>query len=245
MSRRRKPRPKSRPARKASAARRKPAARPRQPAARRQRPAARAKKAAVAKRAAAPKPKTTRRAATTGSQPRRSVPPAAVASPLSAATLERMLTEARRRTGAEAGTVYLRDQEGLQFAIVQNDQLERRVGRAAFQQRLRGERLPLDRVSIASWVALTRGIVNLPAAANTPLDRRPYAVDRRIDRRLEYVTRSVLAAPLRDASGAVLGVLQLINALDRRGRVVSFDRTDELAVSAVIDAALRQAQARA
>jgi hypothetical protein len=149
-----------------------------------------------------------------------------------------MLTEARRRTGAEAGTVYLRDQQGLRFAIVQNDQLERRVGRAAFRQRLRGERLPLDRVSIASWVALTRSIVNLPAAANTPLDR-PYAVDRRIDRRLEYVTRSVLAAPLRDASGAVLGVLQLINALDRRGRVVSFDRTDEVAVSAVIDAALR------
>jgi len=40
----------------------------------------------------------------------------------------------------------------------------------------------------------------------------------------------------------VLGVLQLINALDRRGRVVSFDRTDELAVAAVVDAALPRAR---
>jgi GAF domain-containing protein len=181
----------------------------------------------------APAPR--RKAAARGRKPPRGTTPA-VAS-LSLSTFERLLTEARRRTGAEAGTVYLRDEEGLRFAIVQNDLLERRVGRAAFQQRLRGERLPLDRVSIASWVALTRGTVNLPVAQDTPLDR-PYAVDRRIDRRLEYVTRSVLATPLRDASGTVIGVLQLINALDRRGRVVSFDRSDELALSAIVDAAL-------
>jgi hypothetical protein len=152
------------------------------------------------------------------------------------ATLERLLTEARRRTGAEAGTVYLREKKFLRFAIVQNDLLERRVSHAEFARRLRGERLPLDRVSIATWVALTKTTVNLPAIHDYPLDR-PYAVDRRIDRRLEYVTRSVLATPLRDVDGTVLGVLQLINALDRRARIVSFDRSDELAVAALVQAA--------
>jgi hypothetical protein len=192
-----------------------------------------------------PKAKTAKRpAAKRAPTKRRAIPPppatTAPAAALSYATLERLLTEARRRTGAEAGTIYLRDEDGLRFAIVQNDLLEQRVGRAAFEQRLRGEHLPMDRVSIASWVALTKTSVNLPLAQDTPLDR-PYAVDRTIDRRLEYVTRSVLAVPLRTSVGEILGVLQLINALDRRGRVVSFDRTDELAVAAVVDAALPRA----
>ena len=40
----------------------------------------------------------------------------------------RILTEARRLTHAEAGTLYLREDDRLQFAVVQNDLLERRLG---------------------------------------------------------------------------------------------------------------------
>lgn len=149
--------------------------------------------------------------------------------------LEGLLTEARQLTRAEAGTIYLREGDTLRFAVVQNDVLSRRLGRAAFERRLSIAPLPLSRVSIAAWVALTRGTVNLPAVHDYPLDR-PYAVDRRFDRRLDYQTRAVLATPLRDAAGGVVGVLQLINALDRRGRIVSFDRAAQAAVQALADA---------
>src|SRR5262249_57955237 len=40
----------------------------------------------------------------------------------------RILTEARRFTNAEAGTLYLRDGHRLRFTVVQNDVLERRLG---------------------------------------------------------------------------------------------------------------------
>jgi hypothetical protein len=151
------------------------------------------------------------------------------------AALERLLTEARRLTRAEAGTVYVRRGDTLRFVVVQNDVLERRLGRAAFERRLSARPLPLTRVSIAAWVALTKHAVNLPAVHDYPLDR-PYAVDRRFDRRMDYLTRSVLAVPLRDAGGHVTGVLQLINALDERGRVVSFDRAAQASVRALADA---------
>ncbi len=157
------------------------------------------------------------------------------AAPTRATALERLLTEARQLTRAEAGTVYIRDGDALRFGVVQNDVLARRLGRAAFERRLAAKPLPLARVSIATWVARTGNVVNLPAVHDYPLDR-PYAVDRRFDRRLEYQTRSVLAVPLRDAAGDVLGVLQVINALDRRGRVVSFDRAVQTAVLALADA---------
>ena len=157
------------------------------------------------------------------------------AAPTRQKALERLLTEARQLTRAEAGTVYLRDGEALRFVVVQNDVLARRLGREAFERRLSTEPLPLSRVSIATWVALTKSTVNLPAVHDYPLDR-PYSVDRRFDRRMDYQTRSVLALPLRDAGGGVVGVVQLINALDRRGRVVSFDRAAQTAVVALADA---------
>src|SRR5438552_1695573 len=50
--------------------------------------------------------------------------------------LELLLTEARRLTRAEAGTVYLREGDRLRFAAVQNDVLARRVVVAAEPARL-------------------------------------------------------------------------------------------------------------
>ena len=198
--------------------------------------AARPKRAAARPKAAARRTPSARPTARRAPTP----DPAALARAFAAAptrqkALERLLTEARQLTRAEAGTVYLRDGEALRFVVVQNDVLARRLGREAFERRLSTEPLPLSRVSIATWVALTKSMVNLPAVHDYPLDR-PYSVDRRFDRRMNYQTRSVLALPLRDAGDGVVGVLQLINALDRRGRVVSFDRAAQTAVVALADA---------
>jgi GAF domain-containing protein len=44
------------------------------------------------------------------------------------ALLERVLETARRFTGAEAGTLFLRDGDHLRFAVVQNDFLQRKLG---------------------------------------------------------------------------------------------------------------------
>ena len=42
--------------------------------------------------------------------------------------LERILTEARRFTRAEAGTLFLREDDTLSFAVVQNERLARALG---------------------------------------------------------------------------------------------------------------------
>jgi hypothetical protein len=195
------------------------------------------------RRARATRPKAGRRAAAPAAPApaadRLGPAPAFALSPARRAALARLLSQARKLSRAEAGSVYLRDGEALRFAVVQNDVLARRLGREQFESRLSTAPLPLSRVSIATWVALTRAAVNLPAVHDFSLDR-PYAVDRRFDRRMDYQTRSVLAVPLRDAGGGVQGVLQLINALDRRGRVVSFDRAVQRAVTALADRTARR-----
>src|SRR2546428_13361879 len=76
--------------------------------------------------------------------------------------LELLLTEARRLTRAEAGTVYLREGDRLRFAAVQNDVLARRFGTDEARRRLPAQPLALAGAGVASYVAPTRGVAKLP-----------------------------------------------------------------------------------
>ena len=147
--------------------------------------------------------------------------------------LELLLTEARRLTRAEAGTVYLREGDRLRFAAVQNDVLARRFGDDEARRRLAAEPLRLVEPSVASYVALTRGEVNIPDVYEIP-PGRPYAFDRHVDAVNGYRTQSMLAMPLRDGRGEVVGVIQLINARDDGGTVVAFDREGEELLAALL-----------
>src|SRR5437867_1775439 len=135
--------------------------------------------------------------------------------------LDRIVTQARRFTGAEAATLFLREGAYLRFAVVQNEVTARQLGERDTQHRLELERLPLDVPSLAGHVATSGEILNVPEAYDIPRDS-PYAFNWRVDLATGYRTHSVLAVPLRDASRRIQGVLQLINATDPEGQVVPF-----------------------
>ena len=139
-----------------------------------------------------------------------------------AVLLERILTEARRFTRAEAGTLYLREGDTLRLAVVQNDRLARRLGESKMRRLLQAEPLHLRERSLAGYVALTGKTLNIPDAYEIPAEA-PYSFNRKSDERIGYRTRSVLVVPLRDYLRNVLGVLQLINARDERNVIVRFD----------------------
>ncbi|HEV8472982.1 MAG TPA: GAF domain-containing protein [Methylomirabilota bacterium] len=144
------------------------------------------------------------------------------ASQESDAALDAVLTEARRLTRAEAGTVFVRAGGAMRFAAAQNEVLERRLGLEEARRRLVRDPLPLDERSIASYVLLTHLPVNMPNAYDIPVEM-PYVFNPRWDLGNDYVTRSVLALPIRDARGLIFGVLQLINARGGKGTIVTFD----------------------
>jgi PAS domain S-box-containing protein len=76
-------------------------------------------------------------------------------------------------------------------------------------------------------VALTGATLNIPDVYELSPEL-PYRFDTSFDRRNNYRTQSLLAVPLKDQRGEIVGVLQLINAQDKRGRVIPFSaqRTD-------------------
>lgn len=127
--------------------------------------------------------------------------------------MDRILSEARRLIHADAGTIYIREGTTLRFAYAQNETLARRGDGPHFG----GFLVAASDTSVAGWVGASGEAVNVADAYDIPADR-PYRFDRTFDRLTGYRTRSLLTLPLRTSAGRTLGVLQLLNAMDERGR---------------------------
>ena len=139
--------------------------------------------------------------------------------------MEQVLTKARLFTNADAGSIYIRHGEYLHFSYTQNDTLEKRLadGEKLIYSNFK---IPVDDSSIAGYVALTGQPLNIPNVYKIE-PHQPYRFFRQMDEKSDYVTRSVLALPLKTARGDILGILQSINALDPEGNAIEFSWEDQ------------------
>lgn len=143
--------------------------------------------------------------------------------------LEQLLTEARRAVHADAGTVFLRQGETLRFTVVQNESLARRLSEDELRRGFQGTPLPLKENSVAGYVGLRGEALNVGDVYEIPAGR-PFTFNPTFDVRHRYRIHSMLAVPIVGRDGEMLGVLQVINAQDARGRVVAFDTHAELVI---------------
>lgn len=148
------------------------------------------------------------------------------------ALLDRILKAARRFTRAEAGTLFLCEGDHLRFAVVQNDLLERKLGKSEMQQRLQAEPLRLSEPSLAGHVAQTGALINVTNAYAIGV-HETRAFNQRFDAASDYSTRSVLVVPLQDLTGSIVGVLELLNAIDDSGAIVPFEPDHEKLIRAL------------
>ncbi len=139
--------------------------------------------------------------------------------------LEKILSAARKLVSADAGTIYIKDGNTLKFSHTQNDTLQKRLPP--------GEKLiyrtfsvPISHNSISGYVASTGEIINIPDVYQLNTDQVPYAFDRSYDEKTHYLTQSMLTIPLKNNRNAVIGVMQLINAQNRKDEVVPFFKYD-------------------
>ncbi len=120
--------------------------------------------------------------------------------------LELILRASREITCADAGSLYLVEEvteteKRLRFKLTQNDSIE--LGLAEFT-------MPIDRRSIAGYVADTGEVVHLEDVYNIPADMG-FKFNRRFDEEIGYRTKSMLTIPMKNQKGETLGVVQLIN----------------------------------
>ena len=142
--------------------------------------------------------------------------------------LDRVLLEARRFSRADAGSIYLLENQKLRINFVQNETLaQKESGKKYLYQ---NHSLEINDQSMAGYVALTKKPLNIADAYFLP-DNVPYKFNRSFDELASYTTRSVLTVPLTTNNGALIGVMQIINALDEQNNLICFNKEDEQVIS--------------
>ena len=139
--------------------------------------------------------------------------------------LERILREARRLVNADAGSLYIKEQDKLKFSYTQNATQQKRL--------LPGKKLiystftiPVNNQSISGYVANTGETLNIPDVYKLR-SGLPYSFNKHYDELSGYRTQSMLTFPLKTNQGDTIGVLQLINATDAKGKVTPFRKSDQ------------------
>jgi HD-GYP domain-containing protein (c-di-GMP phosphodiesterase class II) len=140
--------------------------------------------------------------------------------------LERILSEARKITDADAGSIYIRENNDLVFSYAQNATMQRKL-RPGQKLIYLTSRVKIDTKSISGYVATTGQTLNLPDVYVIE-ENSPYSFDSSYDRVSNYKTTSMLTVPLKSTRGEIIGVLQIINKNSSDGKVVPFDSEDEI-----------------
>ncbi|MFC1552333.1 HD domain-containing phosphohydrolase [Candidatus Latescibacterota bacterium] len=140
----------------------------------------------------------------------------------------KILKSARDFVNCDAGSIYIKKDESLEFSYTQNDTLENNLppGSKLIYNTFT---VPIDNNSISGYVTLTGETLNILDAYNLP-EQLPFKFDQSIDKRSEYRTQSILTVPLKTSTKDIVGILQLINALDDDGNVIPFKPELELYV---------------
>ncbi len=143
--------------------------------------------------------------------------------------LDGILFEARRFTNADAGSIFLIDNNQLKFSYVQNDTLEARDYTHNKHQYM-DLTLPIDDKSIAGYVALTGKSLLIDDVYK--LDQNTsYCFNSFFDKQYDYKTRAILTVPLITGNTTIIGIMQIINAKNKKGELVSFTEKDARYVS--------------
>lgn len=135
------------------------------------------------------------------------------------AIFDALLRETRKLANAEAGSLYIVNGDKLVFSAAQNDNLFPED--AANKYIYMNSRMPINRSSIAGYVAATGRSLNIPDVNSLNPDLE-YRFNNAFDLQTGYHTQSMLVVPLVNSQKKVIGVLQLINAMDD-GEIVGFN----------------------
>jgi len=137
------------------------------------------------------------------------------------AILDKILEEARNLSNSDAGSIFIVDNGNLRFGYVHNDTLFKKD--EANEEIYIDFSVSIDDHSIVGYVALTGNTIVIDDAYNLP-SSSPFTFNSEYDQKSGYNTRSILAVPLYTFHGRLVGVMQLINAKDDDGQVISFKK---------------------
>ena len=144
--------------------------------------------------------------------------------------LEKLISECMDITGCDAGTLYILKEDKLEFMILRNNTMNVYKG---------GNGEPIDSMPpvsldpkyVCAYSAINRTAVNV---SNVSEDSNfDWQGPKKYDEITGYHTVSMLVVPLINHNDKVIGVLQLINAIDNNGNIIGFSKDNEKIVFSI------------
>ncbi len=168
--------------------------------------------------------------------------------------LETLVVEAQFVTSADAGTLYLVEDNALKFVILRNTSLNLTMGGTSgneisfYPVKLYNADGSENRANVASHAALTHKRINIADAYEA--EGFDFSGTKGFDNTTKYRSKSFLTIPLENNEHKIIGVLQLINAKDpNTNEIIPFAADDVLEAlvllaSAALDGYIREAALR-
>lgn len=132
-------------------------------------------------------------------------------------------------TNCDASTLYLYENDGLRFKFMKT--LSQGVSRGLDGEMIDLPPVPMKEENVCSYAAIQREVVNIPDVYTS--SRFDFSGPRQYDNLTGYRTQSQLVVPLANNENELIGVLQLINAMDEEGNVIAFNEEYEIIIRAL------------
>jgi len=165
--------------------------------------------------------------------------------------LEIIVDEARKLTNADAGTLYIMsdDETELRFAIIQNNSLNIRMGGTGGAitwpaVNLKNADGSANEANVCAYAAASGKTINIADVYHA--QGFNFEGTKQFDKKTGYRSQSMLVSPLRNHENDIIGVLQLLNALDpATGEVINFSpESQEIILSLASQAAIALSNSR-
>lgn len=129
-------------------------------------------------------------------------------------------------TNCDASTLYLYENDKLTFKIMKT--LSMGISRGVGGEAIDMPPVAMKEENVCAYTAIHREIVNIPDVYDS--DRFDFSGPKQYDSLTGYHTKSQLVIPLENNENELIGVLQLINAMDKEGNVIPFDKQFDIII---------------
>lgn len=140
--------------------------------------------------------------------------------------LDKILKKSMDVTNCDAGTLYVLEDNALKFKVMKT--LSMNISQGENGEEIDLPPVPLKEENVCAYSAIHRKVINIEDVwCNDTFD---FSGPKKYDAMTGYHTESLLVIPLANHEGEVIGVMQLINALDENGQIIVFNKEYEFVI---------------
>lgn len=138
-----------------------------------------------------------------------------------------IIQTAMNLTNSDGGTLYILKDNELRFRIMRT--VSKGIDRGGNGEEISIPPVPLKKENICAYAAISRKALNIEDVYQS--DLFDFSGPKRYDEMNGYKTKSMVAIPMVNKEDEVIGVMQLINAMDSTGAVRAFTEEEIMIIS--------------